>query len=545
MVRRLMLWLVVASVVALVAAPLAGMAGTAQVASAEDVVTSEEATPAADTGDETSTGDETATPTEEPTEDPAGTPTEEPTEAPTEVPTDTPATPEPSVTEEPVTIATTLGEIIVTPSCFTNPERTRVDNTGADAIQIISIRSVFDGVENAPYTAGQTIGSGSTRIYRSGPGAISGTILTTDQLFSTTKADVRVRVETSVGTVEASCGTNPNAQVTLPSDIIISLNCTGNPETTRIDNTGDAGITILSVESLVDQTAGEPYVVDRALGAGRTVIYRSGSGATSGTILTTAFLYTNTAYENEGVRVTTDVGVVEKRCAPKPATYPTELTVSINCGGAPETVTVKNVGQGPVTLTRLTSLYQPTGQEPFSLNKTLEPGQGIIYRFGDGSGANFLTRNYIFNQDAGSTEGVRVTVSTGKTFTTRCPDAKKWIEVNLSNQTLYAWQGNTLVASSRVATGKDGFWTPTGTFYINSKPGTITMAGCEGGECWNVPDVPASMAFTYVGHYIHGAYWHNNFGIARTSHGCVNLPVDFAWWLFDWTPLWTEVRIHY
>jgi len=53
------------------------------------------------------------------------------------------------------------------------------------------------------------------------------------------------------------------------------------------------------------------------------------------------------------------------------------------------------------------------------------------------------------------------------------------------------------------------------------------------------------MAFTYVGHYIHGAYWHNNFGTARTSHGCVNLPVDFAWWLFDWTPLWTEVRIHY
>jgi lipoprotein-anchoring transpeptidase ErfK/SrfK len=71
------------------------------------------------------------------------------------------------------------------------------------------------------------------------------------------------------------------------------------------------------------------------------------------------------------------------------------------------------------------------------------------------------------------------------------------------------------------------------------------MSGCSGDECWYVPAVPASMAFTYEGHYIHGAYWHNLFGQARLSHGCVNLPVDFAWWLFDWTPMWTMVVIHY
>jgi lipoprotein-anchoring transpeptidase ErfK/SrfK len=546
MVRRLMLWLVVASVIALVAAPLAGMAGTAQVASAEEVVTSEDATPAADTGDETATVEptETATPTEEPTDEP----TEEPTDAPTEVPTDVPATPTaetPVATEEPVTLATTLDQVLVNPySCFTDPEKVRVQNSGTEAIQIIAIRSVFDNVENVAYPVGMTLNAGSTRIFQSGPSA-AGTLLTSDQLFNTTAADVRVRVETSVGTVEASCGDNPNAQVTLPSDIKITLNCTGNPEITRIDNLGDAGIIINSVSTLVDTTAEEPIVVNRPLGAGRTVIYRSGSGATSGTILSPNFLYTNTAYDSEGVVLDTSIGQIEQRCAPKPVVYPSLLEVTLSCATAPEWTKIINVGQGPVTLTGLTSLYQPTAAEPFSLNKTLQPGQGIIYRSGDGDGANFLTRNYIFNQDAGSAEGVRVTVSTGKTFTTRCPDAKKWIEVNLTEQRLYAWQGSTLVATSLVATGKDGFWTPTGTFYINSKPGTIDMQGCEGGECWYVPDVPASMAFTYVGHYIHGAYWHNNFGIVRSSHGCVNLPVDFAWWLFDWTPLWTEVRIHY
>ena len=57
--------------------------------------------------------------------------------------------------------------------------------------------------------------------------------------------------------------------------------------------------------------------------------------------------------------------------------------------------------------------------------------------------------------------------------------------------------------------------------------------------------VPASMLFREGGYYLHGAYWHNNFGISRGSHGCVNLPVYFAWWLFSWARIGTEVWIHY
>lgn len=549
--RRLMLLFVVASVVALVASPLAGVVTSGQSAFAQDV----DGTPTADptetvepteTATATAEPTETATATEEPSEtataEPSGTATA--TEEPTEVPA-TPAVPSPTST---VTLSTTTSDIVVTLSCWGDPERTRIDNTGDAEITIISITSLADPTGDEPHEVNRRLGAGRTVIYRSGPGATSGSILTTDNLYvGTLSPNEGVHIETSVGAVEADCGTNPAIPVTDPSEIKITLNCNSNPETTRIDNTGDAAIVIYSVESLVDQTGSEPYTFERKLGAGRTVIYRSGSGATSGSILTTNWMYTNTAYENDGVRLVTNIGTIEKHCAPKPPpVYPSKLQVSIDCAGAPETTTIKNVGQGTVTLSRLTSLY---GGENYTLNKPLAPGQTIVYRTGGNSGPNLLTSNYIYDQSAGTAEGTRITVSTGKTFTKTCPPAEKWIEVNLSSQILYAWQGKTLIASSYVSTGKDGFWTPTGTFYIVEKPGTIRMSGCSGSgvdlECWDVLDVPASMRFTNEGHYIHGAYWHNLFGQARLSHGCVNLPVSFAWWLFDWTPMWTKVVIHY
>ena len=552
-----MLFLVVASVIALVASPLASVVTSGQAAFAQDVEgtpsaePTETATPTeepTETATATAEPTETATPTEEPSE--TATATVEPTETATatEEPTDVPATPaSPSATAtatSTVTLSTTTSDIKITLNCWGDPETTRIDNTGDAAIKILSITSLADPTGDEPYPLDRTLGAGRTVIYRSGPGATSGTILTTNNLYvGTMSPDEGVRVETSVGAVEADCGVNPAIPVTTPDQILLTLNCSSDPETTRVDNTGDAAITIISIESLADQTGNEPYPVDRTLGAGRTVIFRSGSGATSGTILTKNWLYTNSAYDQDGVRVVTNIGTIEKRCAPKPPpTYPSKLQVSIDCAGAPETTTVKNIGQGTVTLTRLASLY---GGESFGLNRQLAPGQTIVYRSGGNSGANLLTSNYIYDQSAGTAEGTRITVSTGKTFTKTCPPAEKWIEINLSSQILYAWQGKTLIASSYISSGKDGHWTPTGTFYINSKPGTIDMSGCSGGECWYVPDVPASMAFTYEGHYIHGAYWHNLFGQARLSHGCVNLPVSFAWWLFDWTPMWTKVVIHY
>ena len=46
------------------------------------------------------------------------------------------------------------------------------------------------------------------------------------------------------------------------------------------------------------------------------------------------------------------------------------------------------------------------------------------------------------------------------------------------------------------------------------------------------------------GDALHGTYWHNNFGHVM-SHGCVNLPMDVAEWLYAWTPMGARVEIHY
>ncbi len=119
-----------------------------------------------------------------------------------------------------------------------------------------------------------------------------------------------------------------------------------------------------------------------------------------------------------------------------------------------------------------------------------------------------------------------------------------WIDVNLSSEYLVVYDGSSSIAETYVSTGREGFETPTGTFYINSKIEMQTMEGVLGGEYYNVPDVPWVMYFTDVGHALHGTYWHNNFGTPM-SHGCINLPMDFAEWLYGIAPEGTRVEIHY
>jgi lipoprotein-anchoring transpeptidase ErfK/SrfK len=121
---------------------------------------------------------------------------------------------------------------------------------------------------------------------------------------------------------------------------------------------------------------------------------------------------------------------------------------------------------------------------------------------------------------------------------------EKWIEVNLSTQYLVAWEGDTPVNETYVSTGREGFNTPEGTFHVLVKKETEDMEGVIGGEYYNVPEVPWVMYFTNGGHALHGTYWHNNFG-AQMSHGCVNLPMDFAEWLYGWAEIGTPVEIHY
>jgi lipoprotein-anchoring transpeptidase ErfK/SrfK len=114
-----------------------------------------------------------------------------------------------------------------------------------------------------------------------------------------------------------------------------------------------------------------------------------------------------------------------------------------------------------------------------------------------------------------------------------------WIDINLSQQMLYAYEGNTLVASFIVSTGTWQHPTVTGRYYIYLKFLYTDMAG----PGYYLPNVPYTMYF-YKGYGIHGTYWHSNFGVPM-SHGCVNMRTDDAAWLYYWAPMGTLVNSHY
>ena len=120
--------------------------------------------------------------------------------------------------------------------------------------------------------------------------------------------------------------------------------------------------------------------------------------------------------------------------------------------------------------------------------------------------------------------------------------AQKAIVVSISQQMLWAYKGDKVVLNSYVSTGRAGFDTPVGSFAVLTKLPSQTMEGVIGGEYYNVPDVPWVLYFTNRGHALHGTYWHSNFGMPM-SHGCVNLPLDVAAWLYDWAPVGTPVLI--
>ncbi len=115
---------------------------------------------------------------------------------------------------------------------------------------------------------------------------------------------------------------------------------------------------------------------------------------------------------------------------------------------------------------------------------------------------------------------------------------QRWIEIDLSRQRLIAWEGGYPVYAVIVSTGKASTPTPTGSFTIQSKHLETRMQG----PGYNVPDVPYTMYY-YGGYAIHGAYWHNRFG-TPVSHGCTNVAVDHAQWLFDWASVGTPVVVH-
>lgn len=125
------------------------------------------------------------------------------------------------------------------------------------------------------------------------------------------------------------------------------------------------------------------------------------------------------------------------------------------------------------------------------------------------------------------------------------PLEHKRIEVSLTNQDLVAYEFDKVVLHTLISSGIPGIggsspiptYTPTGQFNIQVKMPSKHMGDgriTDKIEAYELPGVPWVCFFDETGVAFHGTYWHFNFG-RKMSHGCVNMTMDDAKWLYRWT----------
>ena len=115
-------------------------------------------------------------------------------------------------------------------------------------------------------------------------------------------------------------------------------------------------------------------------------------------------------------------------------------------------------------------------------------------------------------------------------------DGKRFL-VDLSEQRLYAFEGDTLVRTTLISSGLPQYPTVTGTFHVYLRYTSARMRG-PGYDLANVPYV----MYFFKGYGLHGTYWHSNFGHPM-SHGCVNMPTSEAEWAYNWSDFGTTVIV--
>jgi hypothetical protein len=117
---------------------------------------------------------------------------------------------------------------------------------------------------------------------------------------------------------------------------------------------------------------------------------------------------------------------------------------------------------------------------------------------------------------------------------------EKWIDVNLTTETLVAYEGTEPVFATLVSSGRrdrdnaaKDHPTPMGSFRIREKHIATTMDDDTATDGpYSIEEVPWVMYFERS-YALHGAFWHSQFGHEH-SHGCVNMTPHDARDLFAW-----------
>ncbi len=113
-------------------------------------------------------------------------------------------------------------------------------------------------------------------------------------------------------------------------------------------------------------------------------------------------------------------------------------------------------------------------------------------------------------------------------------ETHKWVSVDLYEQVMIAYEGDKPVFATLISSGLPEWSTPEGLFYVYMRLERVAMVGAQGKpDFYYLQDVPWNMFFK-DDVALHGTYWHDGFGY-RHSHGCVNLSLADASWIYNWS----------
>ncbi len=121
----------------------------------------------------------------------------------------------------------------------------------------------------------------------------------------------------------------------------------------------------------------------------------------------------------------------------------------------------------------------------------------------------------------------------------------RWIEMDLYEQVMMVYEKNKLVYAVLVATGMEPFYTQPGIFQIYEKKESDNMTGsfeADKSDFYSLDDVPFVLYHDQARAF-HGAYWRAWYGYEQ-SHGCINMSIGDAHWLYDWANIGDYVYIH-
>ena len=228
----------------------------------------------------------------------------------------------------------------------------------------------------------------------------------------------------------------------------------------------------------------------------------------------------------------------------------TERTVPIDPATAASWITVSTDLDGKISFTASASAIQKT-VDGLAAKVNRSPQNGTVVTDTEGKVLQTETAS-LDGRTLGDTSGVAAAFATQlakgdgvyKLPVTVAPASttkvSRNIVVSLSRQTAYLYQKGQLVHTYLISSGRPGHDTTPGHFRVYAKVLMQDM-GCFPGAEYCTKNVPWVSYFD-GDQALHGTYWHHNFGHVM-SHGCVNMPIDVAKFVYYWAPIGTEVTV--